>query len=96
MTVDISWDYQKQYGLIFGNDADLVRRIQHALAIISEYGGIDGDHHKQWVLDQVVRALCEEPGEYPENPRCYHKWVKLHQDGDDVPHTYEWEEGIAP
>lgn len=32
-----------------------------ALAYIERYGGIDGSHHKQWVLDQVVRALHFSP-----------------------------------
>jgi len=27
------------------------------LYFIFQYGGIDGDHHKTWVLDQVVRIL---------------------------------------
>lgn len=28
-----------------------------ALYFIERYGQIDGNHHKQWVLDQVVRIL---------------------------------------
>lgn len=28
--------------------------IKQALALIDRYGGVDGAHHKQWVLDQVV------------------------------------------
>lgn len=28
---------------------------------ISEYGYIDGSHHKQWVLDQVMRILLGTP-----------------------------------
>lgn len=28
-----------------------------AMSFISRYGQIDGDHHKTWVLDQVVRYL---------------------------------------
>lgn len=28
-----------------------------ALAFISRYGQIDGEHHKTWVLDQVARIL---------------------------------------
>ena len=85
-----------EYGFITGSEHDLTDRIRRALAIISEDGGIDGAHHKQWVLDQVVRALCAEPGEYPGNPRCYLKWVALHNDGEDGPNTYEWDEGIPP
>jgi hypothetical protein len=36
-------------------------RIEKALGIIHQFGGIDGAHHKQWVLDQVVRALTGCP-----------------------------------
>jgi len=32
-----------------------------ALHFIECYGGIDGAHHKQWVLDQVARILCGTP-----------------------------------
>lgn len=60
---------------------------QKALDLIRTYGGIDGDHHKQWVLDQVVRALTG--GEY-------RKWVREFERGEDGPKTYEWDKGIAP
>lgn len=39
-------------------------RIEQALALIGEYGEIDGAHHKQWVLDQVARTLAGGD-EYP-------------------------------
>lgn len=32
-----------------------------ALTYIGAYGQIDGDHHKQWVLDQVARILKGTP-----------------------------------
>jgi len=32
-----------------------------AMYFISEYGHIDGSHHKQWVLDQVARILMGTP-----------------------------------
>jgi hypothetical protein len=32
-----------------------------AIEYIARYGGIDGDHHKTWVLDQVVRILKGTP-----------------------------------
>lgn len=62
-------------------------KIATALDLISQYGGTDGGHHKQWVLDQVVRALTGD--DYPE-------WVRQQKDGDDGPETYEWDEGTAP
>lgn len=32
-------------------------KIKSAIKIINDYGYIDGEHHKQWVIDQVVRRL---------------------------------------
>ncbi len=32
-----------------------------ALYYIQQYGQIDGEHHKQWVLDQVARSLNKAP-----------------------------------
>lgn len=62
-------------------------RIQAALDLALSYGGIDGDHHKAWVIDQMVRALTVDD---------YEEWVKAAQDGEDGPDTYEWDEGIPP
>jgi hypothetical protein len=63
--------------------------VEQALEIINRYGGIDGGHHKQWVLDQVVRVLSENEGGYQQ-------WLTQHCDGEDGPETYDWDEGIAP
>lgn len=59
---------------------------QKALRMIEHYGGFDGGHHKQWVIDQVARILTGEG---------YEAWVKEMKDGEDGPETYEWDEGIA-
>lgn len=63
------------------------QRINEAVEIIAQYGGIDGAHHKQWVLDQVVRRLLGT--RYPD-------WVRKQKTGEDGPETYVWDEGIAP
>lgn len=63
--------------------------MQKALDLIWEYGGIGGDHHKAWVLDQVVQALCG-------SQERYERWVAEYQKGDEGPNSYEWEKGIAP
>lgn len=62
-------------------------RIKNALAIAFEYGCIEGAHHKDWVIDQMVRALTGE---------LYEIWVRKRKDGEDGPDTYEWHTGIAP
>lgn len=61
-------------------------KVKQALDLIEQYGGIDGGHHKQWVLDQLVRVLADD----------YDQWVKDACAGEDGPDTYEWDEGIAP
>lgn len=62
--------------------------VADALELIAEYGTVDGDSHKQWLLDQVVRILAGDG---------YEEWIRSLSDGleeDDAP--IEWDEGIAP
>ena len=62
-------------------------RIHAAIDIAVRYGGIDGDHHKAWVIDQMVRVLAGD---------VYDSVVKLACAGDDGPNTHEWDVGIPP
>ena len=62
-------------------------KIHRSLDLILEYGGIDGGHHKQWLLDQVVRTLSGDK---------YDKWVAFYEKSEEGPNTYEWDTGIAP
>lgn len=80
---------EKLTDIVLSHVDQLALRIDEALAVIHNYGGIDGAHHKQWVLDQVVRALCGSDEEYA-------KWVTEFNNGDEGPNTYEWDEGITP
>jgi len=57
-----------------------------SLDFIAEFGGIDGAHHKQWLLDQLVFVLAED----------YDQWVRDYEAGEDGPQTYKWDTGIAP
>lgn len=68
------------------NDRSERKRIDEALDLVMSYGGIDGEHHKQWVLDQVVRILADD----------YDAWVTEAKAGEDGPETYEWDVGIPP
>lgn len=36
-------------------------RVEWALRYIADYGAIDGDHHRAWLLDQVLRILKGTP-----------------------------------
>lgn len=66
---------------------ELRARIINALDCAIRYGQIDGDHHKAWVIDQVVRMLSGTD---------YDGLVTWANDGDDGHNTYEWGTGIAP
>lgn len=61
-------------------------KCQQVLDFIQEYGGVDGGHHKQWLLDQIVRKLSPN----------YAAWVDDFEWGEDGYGTYEWSSGIAP
>lgn len=85
---------------------------QWVLTFIENYGGIDGAHHKDWVLDQVVRILhgttvlvalakwSDGTENYrfnlDEPPPSYWQWVNEMKAGEDGPETYDYEFGIAP
>lgn len=64
-------------------------RIKKALKMAWEWGQIDGDHHKMWVIDQMVRALCGSEEEYT---KWVNKYTEPLEDGD----YYNWDSGIAP
>lgn len=61
--------------------------IQAALELAVNYGGIDGGHHKNWVIDQMVRALAGDKYEQLVAEAC---------EGEDGPDTYSWDIGIGP
>lgn len=86
-------------------------RIEKALALAVAYGGNDGAHHKDWVIDQMVRALTgcpvqtithKAPGgdayDYQAQGESedYKALVADACNGEDGPDTYSWEIGIAP
>ena len=58
-----------------------------ALEVARRFGSIDGDHHKSWVIDQMVRALTGDG---------YEAFVADAEAGEDGPDTYPWDEGIPP
>ncbi len=59
-----------------------------SLKLIWDYGGIDGAHHKQWLLDQILRLQLGV---------MYPMWVdeyeNLDENGD---REYTWDVGSAP
>lgn len=69
-------------------------RIKRALEIAHNHGGTDGAHHKQWMIDQMVRALTGCAGK--EVSSEYVQWAKDRMDGEDGPNTYDWDTGTPP
>ena len=60
---------------------------EKALRILIDHGMADGELHKQWVIDQAIRALS---GAY------YQDLITAYNHGEDGPDTYMWDEGIPP
>jgi hypothetical protein len=55
-------DEQKSFahfwaGYFYAYTSPAEARIDHAVQLISKHGDTDGAHHKQWVLNQVMREL---------------------------------------
>lgn len=68
-------------------EAETVSKIDAAIELAVRYGGIDGDWHKAWVIDQMVRALSGDR---------YDAIVAEARQGEDGPETFDWDVGIAP
>jgi hypothetical protein len=75
--------------VLISNEESDSDRIEKALEVAFRCGQIDGDHHKLWVIDQMVRALTGNG---------YDAWVKEYQGEltEDDEYGYVWETGIAP
>jgi len=87
------------------------QRIDKALELAESAMATDGSHHKQWYLDQIIRALTGCPivqktskdhqGQtfkydvQGESPE-YIEFVRSAKDGEDGADTYDWDVGIAP
>jgi hypothetical protein len=85
-------------------------RIEKALEIAMTTV-VDGDHHKMWTIDQMVRALTGCPMILRTAVDCngkdysyyaqgesdeYEEFVSAAKYGEYGPDTYEWDEGVAP
>lgn len=76
----------------------LESKIQAALDLV---GNIDGDHHKQWIIDQMVRVLTGDGYEnwLAEYQHCGETTCDFHDGLSDAEYCdqgYSWDVGIAP
>jgi hypothetical protein len=67
----------------------LSQRVYAAIDLAVKYGGVSGDQHRAWVIDQMVRALAGDDDEY-------RRIVAGACAGDDGPATYSWDVGTPP
>lgn len=63
------------------------KQISQALETAFDYGQSDGEHHKAWVIDQMVRALTGKK---------YDKWINDYMYDEETRDSYTWDKGIAP
>lgn len=66
---------------------EAINRVHNTLSMAIQYGQFDGEHHKAWAIDQMVRRLTGDQ---------YNSVVAEACDGDDGPDSYTWELGIPP
>lgn len=77
-------------------------RVKNALSILTQYGGIDGAHHKTWTIDQAIRALCgipNGPHGYPGSELSEEYLTHIYESckgKDGTAWEYTWDEGVAP
>lgn len=60
-------------------------RPKQVARMVTRFGGIDGNHHKQWLIDQMLRVTLGN--------KEYQKWLEeMNSDTEYDP----WDHGIAP
>ena len=91
---------------------DNYSKLEWAMLWIEMYSGIDGSHHKDWLIDQIARILKgakvvvriatwddgkkEERFALENLPKSYYRWVDDMKDGEDGKNTYSYDFGVAP
>jgi hypothetical protein len=81
--------------------------LDYAMVFIEKYGGIDGDRHKAWVIDQVARILKGTPVIVTEARWSDHAAEIRYRTGQPSDEYLQWvaeitadgydyDEGIAP
>ncbi len=63
---------------------DAENSLDEVLMLAEKYAGIEGDHHRMWVIDQMIRLLLGDK---------YDQWVAMYNSAQD---SDDWDTGIAP
>lgn len=56
--------------------------------LIFDFGGIDGSHHKQWLLNEILKTVL--------TTEEYNEWLVQYSLDEDGEVSFEWDKGIAP
>ena len=67
------------------------QNIKTALEFAFEYGNVEGQYHKQWVINEMIRSLLG-------SQEAYEAWIHDYEKalpGSDA-EGFEWDKGIAP
>lgn len=84
---EMSFTFSHQTVLFPNMDMKEQEKLKNILNLIDRYGMIDGSHHKQWLLDQIVKVIL--------TPEEYEKWI-TEFDEEEQEEFIWWEKGIAP
>jgi len=92
-------------------EGEFQNRNEKALKYAERFGSVQGDHHRAWVIDQMVRALLGCPMKERKligvNGKVYistsqgesaeyQAWVLAITTGEDGTDTYVWDTGVQP
>lgn len=67
----------------------LISGIRDAAEIAYRYAGIDGEHHKQWVIDQMLQCIL--------GADAYAEFIESYNAEEEDGEKYDdWDPGIAP
>jgi hypothetical protein len=68
--------------------------LEKVVDMVWEYGGCDGAHHKQWVLDQVLRLALGDKYIKFIKEKTGQTWDEETEEWTDS--GYTWHKGIPP